>query len=228
MRPSEPPRICTSIPASSHGALKKGVKKAFESGSDYVEVRFDYLTDANAEELGSLLRPYAAQCVYTCRRQDEGGRFAGGEDARRSLLKDLAEQRPAFVDVELSTAKDAPGLIQDLRSAGSKIIVSWHSFTGTPAPDVLTKVYKDAIRFGDVAKIVTLAQDFRDNTAILSPYRSAETGRLIAFCMGEQGVLSRVLCPLLGSPFTYASLEDETTAPGQISLKELKEFYAAL
>ncbi len=222
------PKICTAIPASNVAALQADVEKAFRYGSDYVEIRFDYLNNVNFKKIGHVLQQYASRCVYTCRKSGEGGRFNGTEEARRNILKKLAEQHPAYIDVELSTVRETPNLVNSLRSGGSKIIVSWHNFDETPSPEVLRKAYSDASSFGDVAKIITFAQKFRDNSTILSLYNSAEKGRLIAFCMGEPGILSRVLCPLLGSPFTYASLEDEKTAPGQIPLKELKEFYATL
>ncbi len=222
------PKICTAIPASSTGELQANIVKAFEQGSDYAEIRFDYLQGTNFKKIGKALKPYAARCIYTCRRSGEGGRFKGKEAARLNILKNLAEQRPAYIDVELSTVKETPNLVNSLRSGGSKIIVSWHNFDETPNLEVLRKAYSDAVSFGDVAKIITFAHKFSDNSSILSLYNLAEKGRLIAFCMGESGILSRVLCPLLGSPFTYASLDDEKTAPGQIPLKELKEFYATL
>ena len=45
--------------------------------------------------------------------------------------------------------------------------------------------------------------------------------------MGEYGILSRILCTLLGSPFTYASLV-ESVAPGQLTLREMRSIYAAI
>ena len=43
----------------------------------------------------------------------------------------------------------------------------------------------------------------------------------MAFCMGDQGKFSRILCLHLGSPFTYVSL-GKAIAPGQFSLDEIK------
>ncbi len=221
-------RICTVIAPSDLAEMKRGVEKAFAFGSDYVEVRFDYLGMLDVEELRRVLKNYADRCVYTCRSREEGGLFKGGEDERLTVLRKLSEQGPAFIDVELNAVKKQPDLVGSLKAGGASLIVSWHDFSGTPGKGVLKSVYKEAARFGDVAKIVTFAKSFSDNASILSLYRSAEKGRLIAFCMGERGVVSRVLCALIGSPFTYASLEDRQTAPGQIPVKELREIYAAL
>ncbi|MFQ6134655.1 MAG: type I 3-dehydroquinate dehydratase [Nitrososphaerales archaeon] len=228
MPSAEYAHICTSIPASSLTSLQTAIEKAFSYGSDYVEVRFDYLDMRDIDKLKPILKRYADRCIYTCRRTEEGGRFQGDEEARSKVLKKLAEQNPAFIDIELSTVKEKPDLAGSLRSGGSSLIVSWHNFSETPSREVLKSVQEDALGFGDVAKIVTFAKRFEDNASILSLYRSAGEGRLIAFCMGELGVVSRVVCALIGSPLTYASLENDQTAPGQISVKELKEFYAAL
>ncbi len=48
---------------------------------------------------------------------------------------------------------------------------------------------------------------------------------LIAFAMGEMGVLSRVLCTVVGrAPFTYASV-GAALAPGQLSTDQMKSIY---
>jgi 3-dehydroquinate dehydratase len=47
--------------------------------------------------------------------------------------------------------------------------------------------------------------------------------------MGAAGQLSRVLCPLVGGYFTYASIEEGMeSADGQITVKSLKEIYRIL
>jgi 3-dehydroquinate dehydratase-1 len=204
------------------------LEKAFSYGSDYVEVRFDYLDILDIDKSKPILKRYADRCVYTCRRPDEGGRFQGDEEERGRVLKKLLEHNPAYLDIELGTVKEKPALADSLSSGGSSLIVSWHNFSETPSLEILKSVREDALAIGDVAKIVTFAKGFRDNASVLSLYRSVKNGRLIAFCMGELGVVSRLVCPLIGSPLTYASLENDKTAPGQIHVREMKEFYAAL
>ncbi len=44
--------------------------------------------------------------------------------------------------------------------------------------------------------------------------------------MGPLGFASRVLCPLVGGYFTYASIErGKESASGQITVRELKKLY---
>jgi len=47
--------------------------------------------------------------------------------------------------------------------------------------------------------------------------------------MGEAGVISRILSPLFGGEFTYASTKTGSeSAPGQLTIAELREIYRVL
>jgi 3-dehydroquinate dehydratase-1 len=44
--------------------------------------------------------------------------------------------------------------------------------------------------------------------------------------MGELGILSRVLCNVIGdSPFTYATIE-KAVAPGQLTINQMRSIYS--
>jgi 3-dehydroquinate dehydratase-1 len=105
------------------------------------------------------------------------------------------------------------------------MILSWHNFEDTPSIKFLQGTLDKAKPLGEIVKIVTMAKDFSDNISILNLYKYSKPNRLIAFCMGEKGQISRILCPIFGSPFTYASLQGLSTAPAQIMVKELRELY---
>src|SRR6202008_3986566 len=56
--------------------------------------------------------------------------------------------------------------------------------------------------------------------------RESDKHSLICMCMGEQGIISRVLGVRAGSVFTYASAAaGEETAPGQVTASELRNVY---
>ena len=49
---------------------------------------------------------------------------------------------------------------------------------------------------------------------------------IVAFAMGSLGLPSRILSPLVGGDFTYASIEKGAeSAPGQITVADLKKLY---
>ena len=79
-------------------------------------------------------------------------------------------------------------------------------------------------KFSNNIKIVTMAKSINDGSRILSLYSNAKNVKLIAFSMGNLGKISRLLCLLLGSPYTYVSL-NRSVAPGQFSLDEVKSIF---
>ena len=72
------------------------------------------------------------------------------------------------------------------------------------------------------------AAEQANNYNILALYDKFKQTKLIAFCMGQKGIISRIICTLIGSPLAYASLPDLPTAEGQISISEMKNFYELL
>ena len=77
----------------------------------------------------------------------------------------------------------------------------------------------------DVAKIACLARDIRDNLRIFDLLRNTKHPT-IALCMGELGLISRVLGRKFGGLLTYASLRTgRESAPGQLSAADLAGLY---
>ena len=85
------------------------------------------------------------------------------------------------------------------------------------------------IRLGaNVIKIVPFAKSWENNLTVLSliPFAKERRQKIVAFCMGEKGKVSRVISPLLGAAWTYASLNrNRSSAPGQLTVQELTEIW---
>jgi 3-dehydroquinate dehydratase type I len=67
-----------------------------------------------------------------------------------------------------------------------------------------------------------------DNLEVLRliPYARQKGVKVIAFCMGEKGKISRIVAPLLGSYLTYAAWsKGKEAAPGQMTIKEMMEIF---
>jgi 3-dehydroquinate dehydratase/shikimate dehydrogenase len=170
--------------------------------------------------------------IVTCRPSREGGRFEGPEEVRIGLLEKAAELGADFIDIEHDS-------IQQLKSRGkSSVIVSYHNFKETPTnlKGIYARLSKSQ---ADIVKIVTTANDITDNLKIFHLLEevgaSALGGHvplhwkgkpLIAFCMGELGLISRILAPKYGSYLTFGSLAaGKESAPGQLTAKEMLEVY---
>src|SRR5262249_49092720 len=74
-------------------------------------------------------------------------------------------------------------------------------------------------------KIVWAARSVRDNLEAFEMLRHQDKPT-IALCMGEAGVISRILAPKFNAFLTFATLRsNEATAPGQPSPEDLLNIY---
>jgi 3-dehydroquinate dehydratase type I len=78
----------------------------------------------------------------------------------------------------------------------------------------------------DVIKIVSFARSWEDNLSVLSliPLAKERRQKIVAFCMGEKGKISRIFSPFFGAAWTYASIDRaRVSASGQMTVRELKD-----
>ena len=154
-----------------------------------------------------------------------GGKFKG---SLASQLDVLAKARAAgcqIVDLELQSAlKSKPAALARLRSRAA-LILSFHDFRATRHLDeTLEKMLQIP---ADFYKVVTTATTLSDNVAMMK-FLQMQSGKhaLIGLCMGEQGIISRVLGVRAGSAFTFGAVSaDLKTAPGQVSARDLRSVY---
>jgi len=216
-------KTCVSIAEKTPKKLKQTLTKALKK-SDYAEIRFDFLNPNVIPEALHLIRKDLRMCVSTLRPIHEGGKFSGSEKNRISIIKLIAEYNPFLLDIEFNTLKKNKTLQRYLKSTGTDILVSWHSFKHTPNISVMQKKLTEMKKFSKNVKIVTMAKTISDGSRILSLYKNSKGVKLIAFSMGNFGRMSRLLCLLLGSPYTYVSL-GKAVAPGQFSVDEVKSIF---
>jgi 3-dehydroquinate dehydratase/shikimate dehydrogenase len=196
----------------------------------FVELRLDWVPKpAEAfRALPALLRDYSAKrpiFIATCRLKPNGGKFRGTVAAQLAILEQAAALGCQLVDLEIESAE---ALGQDRVAAlrqRAGLILSFHDFQRMPRPE---KVARRLQKFpADFYKLVGTATRQSDNCAVLDFLKSrsstsqldipSEQRRWIAFCMGEEGIPSRVLALSRGSRFVYASLPPETRQPKEPS-----------
>ena len=211
--------ICISITADTMAGLLVKLRHAGRL-SHLIELRVDGVKGFDIARLPERPR---SKLIFTCRPRHLAGRFTGSEKERLGLIQQAIDSgRFHYVDVE-------DYLLSRIRKGRVKIIASYHNFRTTPPLSLLKHRYRKLLRpLPDVIKIVTLARDIRDNLTI---FRFAQSVRsqvpLISFCMGEAGLISRILYRRFGNWLTYASLDNEPTAAGQLTYEELKNLYQA-
>jgi 3-dehydroquinate dehydratase/shikimate dehydrogenase len=216
--------LCVPILVNSIDQARRDAALAAEAGADMVEFRIDRLTDA--ADLPALFKGLVVPVVATCRPEREGG-FSQLDDADRLiLLAKAAEAGAAYVDVELdrSLPRAQPYIEQVPREHRPGVIVSSHDFKGRP--DRLYNLIAEMnASIAEVNKIVWTARSLRDNLEAFEILTTRQKPT-IALCMGEAGILSRILAKKFGAFLTFASLSTGAeTAPGQVSIHDMKRLY---
>ena len=86
----------------------------------------------------------------------------------------------------------------------------------------LQSISRRELGFGGLAKVITTAGKVEDNLTTLT-LCADEPGKIVSFCMGALGGISRVLSMRLGAPIAYASIPNEAVAPGQLSVSTMRK-----
>ena len=225
-----PPRLkmCVAIiGASAAEMIEKAT--AVRKENTFLEFRLDYL-DKPLAAMPKFKQFFAdngaVTAIATCRREEGGGKFTGSASAELEILCKAADAGFHLVDLELEAAESLKkNDLQKLRETGVALIISHHDFAATKDLD---GIYKRIEPFApDFVKIVPTAKALTDNvTLIRFLERMSDRANIIGFCMGDAGVISRVLGVRAGSAFTFAAATPgEETAPGQIAARTLIETY---
>jgi len=213
------PRICAAITHSNIAAIEE-----VEPLVDYFEVRIDLIGDAWQDIAKALKKPWIA-----CNRlQEEGGRWQDNEARRIEKLLQAVEIGANVVDIELRT-RNLENIVSLIKKRAGCLISS-HDFEKTPSLSELKSIVDRQFKAGaDICKVVSTAKKVEDNWTIIQLISEHPDTALVSFAMGPLGALSRVLSPLAGGYFTYASIETgKESAPGQVTVAELARLYEML
>ncbi len=155
----------------------------------------------------------------------KGGNWCGGEEKRIEQLLKAVELRADIIDIELEMKNLAE--MVSLIKGRAKCLLSLHEFKETPPLNKMREIIQREIDAGaDICKLVTTAQRLEDNQAVLQLIADFPQTRVVTMAMGPLGLASRLLCPLVGGDFTYASIEQgKESAPGQLTVRELRKLY---
>ena len=210
------PRICAVITNKDEKALRE-----IEPFAELFEVRIDLIGEGWQGIARQLKKPWIA-CA---RSPGEGGGWERSETERIEELVKASELGCEMVDIEVET-KDLKKTLPPIKTR-AKCLLSFHEPGKTPPLNGLKEIVKKQQEAGaDVCKVITTAQSFEDNLTTLKLITEFPKTRMVSFAMGPLGLVSRVLCPLVGGDFTYASIEEgRESAPGQITVRQLSKLY---
>jgi len=221
-------RICVSILPKNNVEALSLIARAEKSEADFIEVRLDCLE--NSRNLSELVKSTKTPLIAANKLQSEKGKFNGTETERQQTLLDAAKKGFEYIDVDISSLKHTE-TIHKLKHLGVKPIISYHKVDCALTSSEMQSVLEQEIASGAcICKIVTSAKKIEDSLTMLNFVSTmSNKAKLVCFCMGEHGKISRLLSPLFGAFFTFASLEQGSeTAPGQMSIQEMRAAYKLL
>jgi len=213
------PMICAAISESDKAEIR-----AVEQDVDLWEVRMDLIGQSWPLMVGFLNKPWIA-----CNRSSlEGGKGEADENRRIQELLRGINLGASIIDIELSSKK-LDDAVNEIKNQ-AKCQISYHNLKETPSVEFLMSIVEKQIQSGaDICKVVTYAHSVEDNAKILQLVKKFSGIKIVAFAMGVEGRLSRVLSSLSGAYYTFASIKKgKESAPGQISVKELRELFGLI
>jgi len=227
LRPLRLPRVCVAVVGSDPAEMMEKADSLVRDNT-FLEFRLDYLPRpglamARLKQFHDY-HPHVVS-IATCRRAANGGKFRGSLASQLDILGKASLAGCQLVDLELQSAvRCKPEQLNRLRTRAA-LLLSYHDFRSTKKlEETLAKM---TALSGDFYKIVTTATTLYDNVLMMKFLeKNSDQHSLIGLCMGEQGIISRVLGLRAGSIFTFAAVsEDERTAPGQVTAQDLHGTY---
>jgi 3-dehydroquinate dehydratase/shikimate dehydrogenase len=216
-------------------------RRAVVAGARLIEWRVDLLAEEEHDVafrcVRALVADAPAPCIVTVRPSWEGGLYGGSETDRVSLLEAIGagDVAPRYIDVELDAYRTSRNRRQKFnlavdhdaqpRDVTPRLILSTHDFARRPDDLLQRGAAMAAEPACAVMKFAWHARSLRDNLEAFD-LLAERVKPTVALCMGEFGLLSRVLAPKFGGLFTFAALErGAESAPGQPTIDDLRARY---
>lgn len=193
-------------------------------GVDLIEWRADFLPKEDIITVApAIFEKFAGrEIVFTLRTRQEGGQIELTDREYLDLIKEInAIYNPDFIDFEYFSHKAVFNEMLDFPN----LVLSYHNFEETPENlmesfSEMTKLAPRVVKIAvmpkneqDVLNLMNYTRGFK----ALNPEQSYAT-----MSMGKLGRISRLAGDIVGSSWTFVSVDD-ASAPGQVSLCDMKK-----
>ncbi|UCF42790.1 MAG: shikimate dehydrogenase [Planctomycetota bacterium] len=227
--------LSVPIAAKNLDQAARQIKAARAAGAEMLELRTDYLENLSTDLVKSLVAAAKSTgrkqlpIIATCRDIRQGAAIDYPLRLRLDVLTAALRAGVEFIDVEYENF-----LLTDSReriaraiseSTKARLIISAHNFEAKF--DNIGKLYRriQAAYPAAIPKLIYSANHINDCFEAFDLLRGTGGDRIV-FCMGEAGLISRIIAKKLNSFVTFASIdENAATAPGQLTCRLLKELY---
>ncbi|AKZ50124.1 TPA: type I 3-dehydroquinate dehydratase [Streptococcus pyogenes] len=194
-----------------------------------IEWRADFLPkDEIVSVAPAIFEKFAGkEIIFTLRTVQEGGNITLSSQEYVDIIKEInAIYNPDYIDFEYFTHKSVFQEMLDFPN----LILSYHNFEETP--ENLMEAFSEMTKLAPrVVKIAVMPQSEQDVLDLMNYTRGFKTlnpeQEFATISMGKLGRLSRFAGDVIGSSWTYVSL-DHVSGPGQVTLNDMKRIIEVL
>jgi 3-dehydroquinate dehydratase/shikimate dehydrogenase len=227
--------LTVPIAATNYDQAKRQIKAAKAAGAEMLELRTDYLENLSLDLVEKLIAETKSgtkrrlPVIVTCRDIRQGGAIDYPLQLRIDVLTTALKAGAEFIDFEyenfLYTENQEKIELAVLRSSKGRLILSAHNFE-TKFPNII-KLHRhiQTLYPAAIPKLVYMANHINDCFEAFDLLHRT-SGERIVFCMGTAGLITRIIAKKLNSFLTFVSTDDKSaTAPGQLTIEQLKTIY---
>ena len=192
-------------------------------GVDIIEWRADVLPKDDIITVApAIFEKFAGhEIIFTIRTSKEGGQLTLTSEEYVGLIREIdAIYHPDYIDFEYYSHKDVFSQMLDFPN----LVLSYHNFEEMPEDimEIFSELTSLAPRVVKIATMPKTEQEVLDLMNYTRGFKSINPEQEFAtMSMGKLGRISRLASDLVGSSWTFASL-DQASAPGQVSLNNMK------
>jgi 3-dehydroquinate dehydratase/shikimate dehydrogenase len=206
--------LCAVICAKTTPEVIKKCEDAKQLGAELAEIRLDFIKDP---DLQTIISKRPLPLIITNRPKWEGGVFEGDEQKRYLSLIYAVNLGVEYVDIEFKAYKS-------FEKKDTRVILSFHDFSSFP-PNLEKIIEKMTYLEPDLIKIAVKINSMSELLKLLK-IQSETIYPSVFIPLGEFGEPVRILYKKFGNLIGYCYL-DESTAEGQVSIKEFVDVYHA-
>ena len=219
-------KVCAVVAAPGANSMWAQLAQALRQ-THTVELRLDWLSSDS--EIDRFLQRLAktrslhrnATLIATCRRRSAGGRYPGTVAQELVHLANAIRAGCAWYDLEIESSRECPAELIDVLLGEGRRLASAHFFERMPRD--LSRVASE-LRRGKPEAIKIAAQcDSLAESRKLAGFARKQRN-IVAIPMGDVALPARILALRERNAFAYAPVEN-ATAPGQVSLAQIKQLY---
>ncbi len=211
------------------------ISKAIGAGAEMLELRTDYLEALSAELVKNLVARVknvgdtAVPIIVTCRDKQQGGAIAHTLQLRIEVLTAALRAGAEFIDFEYENYLDIQSQerirLALSQSSRCRLILSTHNLK--TRFDDIGRLHRRILTVCPPAipKLVYTANHINDCFEAFDLLHRTG-GERIVLCMGQAGLISRIIAKKLDSFVTFGSIDEQSaTAPGQLTIAQFRELY---